>query len=84
MLETLGNTDMKTIIKAFIRIYTLCVSPFTGPRCRYHPTCSAYAMEAIDVHGPWKGSWLGIKRVLRCHPLSKHDPIDPVPPSQAE
>lgn len=61
-----------------IRAYRL-VSVHLPPRCRYHPSCSAYALEALDRHGAAKGSWLAVKRVGRCHPW--HDGgLDPVPP----
>jgi putative membrane protein insertion efficiency factor len=53
-----------------IRAYRLFLSPFFGQHCRFHPTCSAYAIEAIEVHGPWRGSWLAVRRVVRCHPLN--------------
>lgn len=51
-----------------IRFYRRYVSPFKAPSCRYYPTCSAYALEAIEKHGPVKGSWLSLKRIFRCHP----------------
>ena len=52
------------------------------PACRYLPTCSAYAVEAVEVHGPIKGTWLTVRRVCRCHPFGSHG-LDPVPPSTA-
>ena len=64
-----------------IRAYRL-ISVHLAPRCRYHPSCSAYALEALEVHGAAKGSWLAVKRVGRCHPW--HDGgLDPVPPRRA-
>lgn len=62
-----------------ILLYRYGVSPLVGARCRFMPTCSAYALEALDVHGPFYGSWLALRRVTRCHPLSDGG-YDPVPP----
>lgn len=61
-----------------IRFYRYAISPFFPSRCRYHPTCSAYAEEAIKVHGPLKGGHLALKRLLRCHPWGSSG-YDPVP-----
>jgi putative membrane protein insertion efficiency factor len=61
-----------------IRLYQLILSPFLGASCRFTPTCSAYAAEAIRKWGPWKGSWLAIKRIGRCRPGGGHG-YDPVP-----
>ena len=60
-----------------IRFYQLCISPHTPPACRYTPTCSQYAIEAIRKHGPLKGGWLTLKRLMRCHPFggSGYDPV---------
>ncbi|MBF0471864.1 MAG: membrane protein insertion efficiency factor YidD [Gammaproteobacteria bacterium] len=63
---------------AIIRLYSLIISPFLGPHCRYHPTCSAYAVEAITLHGPMRGAWLALRRLLRCHPWHEGG-LDPVP-----
>jgi putative membrane protein insertion efficiency factor len=63
-----------------IRAYQKLLSPFFGRNCRYYPTCSAYTYEAIEIHGVAKGSWLGIKRIGRCHPWHEGG-IDPVPGS---
>ena len=62
----------------FIRLYQLTLSAFIGRHCRHLPTCSEYAKEAIVRHGAWAGFWLGLFRVLRCHPLGTHG-FDPVP-----
>ncbi len=70
---------MKKILLALIRFYNRAVSPYTPPRCRFTPTCSAYAQEAICKYGAAKGGWLAVKRLCRCHPFSKRDPYDPVP-----
>lgn len=51
-----------------IYFYRNCISPFTPPSCRFTPTCSQYAIEALKKHGPFKGLWLAIRRILRCHP----------------
>ncbi len=61
-----------------IRLYQLTLSAFIGRHCRHLPTCSEYAKEAIARHGAWAGFWLGVFRVLRCHPLGTHG-FDPVP-----
>ncbi len=69
---------MKHVFIAFIRFYQLAISPYFPARCRYQPTCSAYAVEALQKHGAWKGGWLAIKRIGRCHPWGG-DGFDPVP-----
>ena len=60
-----------------IRIYRRYISPFTPPSCRFTPTCSQYAIEALRKYGPVKGLWLAVKRILRCHPWggSGYDPV---------
>ena len=60
-----------------IKLYQILISPILGPKCRYHPTCSQYSIEAINKHGPFKGTWLAIKRISSCHPWggSGHDPV---------
>ena len=70
---------MKKLLLSLIRFYQRAISPCFPARCRFHPTCSAYACEAIQKHGAAKGSWLALKRFLRCHPFSKRDRYDPVP-----
>jgi uncharacterized protein len=62
-----------------IRFYQLFISPLLGPKCRYQPTCSHYMIASIREWGPFKGLYLGIKRILRCHPWSDHPMHDPVP-----
>ncbi len=66
------------ILKGAIRLYQLVISPALGPRCRYLPTCSDYAMEAVERHGPLTGTWLTVKRLARCHPWGGSG-LDPVP-----
>lgn len=63
---------------ALIKIYQWVISPFLGPKCRFTPTCSQYAIEALKKHGVFKGLWLTIKRLSRCHPWGGHG-YDPVP-----
>ena len=70
---------MKALLLAMIRFYRRSVSPLTSSKCRFTPTCSQYAQEAITKYGAGKGSWLAIKRLLRCHPFYKGEPYDPVP-----
>jgi uncharacterized protein len=62
-----------------LRFYKWAISPLLPPMCRFHPSCSVYAMGAIAVHGPFKGSWLAARRVTRCHPFNAGG-FDPVPP----
>jgi putative membrane protein insertion efficiency factor len=68
------------VIDGLIRLYQLIVAPVLGPRCRYLPSCSDYAREAVRAHGPAYGSWLALRRVCRCHPLGGSG-LDPVPPA---
>ena len=70
---------MKRILLALIRAYRRWISPLKKPCCRFYPTCSAYALEAIEKYGAIKGGWLAIKRLLRCNPFYKGDYFDPVP-----
>ena len=60
-----------------IKLYQWIISPMLGPKCRFTPTCSTYALQAIEKYGPFKGLWLAIKRISRCHPFggSGYDPI---------
>lgn len=64
-----------------IKFYQLAISPWLGKNCRYQPTCSHYTLEALKVHGIFKGSYLGIKRILSCHPWGGSG-YDPVPPKK--
>lgn len=60
-----------------VMFYQRCISPFTPPSCRFTPTCSEYARQALLKHGPFKGTWLAVRRILRCHPWggSGYDPV---------
>jgi putative membrane protein insertion efficiency factor len=69
---------LKAVALALIKLYQLTLSPLLGTRCRYHPTCSAYTGEAITKYGFFKGTWLGLRRLLRCHPFHAGG-VDPVP-----
>ena len=69
---------MKFLLLLFLRFYRTAISPYLGNNCRFHPTCSVYAMQAIEKYGAMKGSWLAIKRIGKCHPLHPGG-IDEVP-----
>ncbi len=74
------------LLRQPIRAYRFLISPLLPPTCRYQPTCSAYALEALEVHGALKGSWLALRRILRCHPLTwlgGSSGFDPVPPKNS-
>lgn len=75
-----GNIAVR-ILQAKIRIYRFVISPMMGRSCRYVPTCSCYGIEALEVHGLIKGSWLLLTRVVRCHPW-RAGGYDPVPKSK--
>ncbi|MHC1749242.1 MAG: membrane protein insertion efficiency factor YidD [Cellulosilyticaceae bacterium] len=72
---------LKKIALLMIKAYQVSISPLMGKKCRFVPTCSQYTYEAIETHGFWRGSLLGIRRILKCHPLH---PVmyDPVPPKK--
>jgi putative membrane protein insertion efficiency factor len=72
------NRPLTTVLLGAIKLYRLTLSPWVGQNCRYLPTCSVYAQEAIHRHGPAQGSWLALRRLLRCHPWGGHG-YDPVP-----
>ncbi|WP_083919068.1 membrane protein insertion efficiency factor YidD [Hydrogenovibrio halophilus] len=71
-------TPLKWLLIGPLRFYQWFISPLLGPRCRFYPTCSHYSIEAIETHGILCGSWLSIRRVLRCHPGNPGG-VDPVP-----
>ena len=72
---------MRKILVLFVRLYRYAVSPFLGNNCRFYPTCSSYAEQAVTEHGAIKGSWLAIRRICRCHPWHPGG-VDPVPNNQ--
>ena len=76
---------MSTVLRALIRGYQLLLSPFLGGRCRFAPSCSAYALEAVERHGAGRGSWLAVRRVARCHPFHPggYDPVPDRAPASA-
>ena len=71
---------LRILLLALLRFYKLAISPFLGDRCRFYPSCSDYARDAIQYHGAARGSYLALKRVCRCHPFSAGG-VDPVPAS---
>ncbi len=86
--DSLSNGETKLIglpaalARCLIRAYQLTLSPLIGNQCRFHPSCSNYALDAIDSHGAVKGSWLALKRLGRCHPFNAGG-FDPVPGSDS-
>ena len=68
----------RRLLLLLIRFYQLAISPLTPPSCRFTPTCSAYAAQAITKYGPWRGGGLALRRIGRCHPWGGHG-YDPVP-----
>lgn len=74
------NTVVAFVLAVAIRAYRYLISPLLGPTCRFAPSCSAYALEAIERHGPWVGAWIAMRRIARCHPWNPggHDPVPPL------
>ena len=75
---------MKHLLLGLITLYRWTLSPLLGSRCRFYPTCSAYAAEAIEVHGAPRGAWLALKRISKCHPFHPggYDPLKGEPKAQ--
>ena len=73
---------LRPLIVGFLKAYRLLISPLYGQVCRYYPSCSAYALEAVQVHGSIRGSWLAARRLIRCHPWAAGG-VDPVPPHKS-
>jgi len=76
------RTALSFLLALPVRFYRYFISPMLPPSCRYSPTCSEYALEALRVHGPFQGSWLAVRRLARCHPWGGHG-HDPVPARHA-
>ena len=74
---------MKYVLIALLRGYRAVISPLYGQVCRYHPSCSAYALDAVREHGSLRGSWLAVRRLGRCHPWAAGG-YDPVPPRSTD
>ena len=77
-----GKT-MRKLATGLIKVYQYCISPFFPARCRFAPTCSEYAVQALERHGMIRGGWLATRRICRCHPWHPggHDPVPDSPPS---
>ncbi|MET0294972.1 MAG: membrane protein insertion efficiency factor YidD [Phenylobacterium sp.] len=75
----------RTCVSGALRAWKLTLSPLIGPACRFAPTCSEYAAEALVSHGPWRGGWLAARRLCRCHPWggAGYDPVPPPTPRKA-
>ena len=73
---------MRWLLIWLLRGYRFAISPLYGEVCRYYPSCSAYALEAVTVHGSVRGSWLAVRRIARCHPWAPGG-VDPVPPARS-
>ncbi|MET4126903.1 putative membrane protein insertion efficiency factor [Roseovarius sp. MBR-38] len=76
-------TPLARIFSLPVRAYRLILSPWIGWHCRYQPTCSQYALDALETHGAWRGGWLALKRIARCNPLGGCG-YDPVPGTQSQ
>lgn len=78
IIWTYFKKAINAVFILLIRFYQAAISPLFPPTCRYTPTCSAYAVDALKKHGPFKGGWLALRRIMRCHPWGGHG-HDPVP-----
>ena len=76
-------TILSRLLLLLIKFYRLILSPFLGNNCRFYPSCSEYAFEAIEKHGPFRGFYLAVKRIFKCHPFHKGG-YDPVPEKRSE
>lgn len=76
-LSTAVSSAVQTVLLGLVRFYRFALSPWLGSACRFTPTCSQYALDALDQHGPWVGAYLTTRRLLRCHPWCDggHDPV---------
>ncbi|TVP51282.1 MAG: membrane protein insertion efficiency factor YidD [Halomonas sp.] len=82
-LSGLLRTAVMKLMIGCVKVYQYTLSPLLGPRCRFWPSCSSYAIEAIQVHGPLKGGWMAAKRIVKCHP-GHPGGMDPVPGGRSE
>ena len=73
-----ASTLLRVCLTGFIQLYQFCLSPLLGTNCRHLPSCSHYAKDALKMHGPLRGSYFALKRILRCHPWAE-PMVDPVP-----
>jgi len=77
-MRRLISRTLTAVMCFLVRAYQVAISPHLGPSCRFSPSCSQYAVEAIEEHGPWFGGKLAVRRLLRCHPFTAGG-FDPVP-----
>ena len=75
-LRRITAAGLSWLLISLVRAYQVVLSPLLGGSCRFQPSCSAYFIEAVQKYGPWRGSWMGVRRILRCHPFHPggHDP----------
>lgn len=82
-LQRLAHRLTRTLAKAPVHLYRWTLKPLIGWDCRHLPTCSAYALDAVELNGAWRGSWLAVSRICRCHPWGTHG-FDPAPDIRGE